>query len=553
MTELKITKLNKKFSAMKNNAADWENSWEDIRRWERPTRGRFNESEVKNGAEQNHQDIVNGKIYILVRTFADGMYAGMTNPAIKWFKLELENEELNENNEVRLWLEKAENLIFKIFSKSNFYETLRSLYEELGLFGVAGALINDDFETVIRMRGFTIGEYYFDNDYSGRVNSMAREFVMTVSQVVEEFGLDNASEDTKNKWNVKDFDKNVTVRHCIYPRKEYDDSKKDNLNMPFVSVYWEPNSNIDDNILLESGYKLFPVIAPTWNKTATSDVYSNNSPGWDCLGDAKMIQVEEKDKAINLALIAQTPMLIDASIDDWDLNPNGVTRGDLLTGNNPLVRPVEVVQADVAKIDASIKEIEQRMGEHWYTNFFTMFLDNDDPRRTATEIIKRDNEKMVGLASVLTIINNEALSPSIEITFDKILEGELLEEPPEIMQGSKWKISYISMIAQAQKMIGTGNIEQVAGFVGNMLAVFPDVVDNYDSDEAYRIYADKSGISPKITRSKEAVLDIRLKREQAQKQAQQQEQAAQMVEGAKVLSETEIKPNTALTELTGGA
>ena len=550
MKILKIDNLNKKFNSMKNEASDWVYSWEDIARWERPSRGKFEGDVVNDGEEPNYQEIINNKIQLLVRTYASGMLSGMTNPSRKWFRLLVEDETLQNDHDVKIWLEKAEELIAKIFSKSNVYGALYSMYEEVGLFATGCAFIESDFETVIRLRNFTIGEYYLGNDYTGRVNSFAREFSMTVSQIVDEFGINNVSIGTKISYENKDFDKNVVVRHCIYPRNQFDDSKKDNLNMPYVSYYWEKGAAKEDEFLSEGGYKIFPVIAPRWNLVATSDIYGKDSPGWECLGDAKTIQVMEKDKLINQALIARPPMLIDSDIEDWDLNPNGITRADLMTGNNG-VRPIEIVQADLGKIDASIKEIEDRMGDIWYANLFMMFASSDDPKMTATEVIKRDAEKMLVLAPALERINNEAISPLIDIVFDKILEEGLLENAPESLQGQNINIDYISTIAQAQKMVGIGSIQQLLAIVGNLTAVDPSVIDNIDLDAITKETADKLGIPEKLLRSKEAVQQIRDARAEEIARQEAAQQAQEMVQGAKVLSDTEIRPNTALTDLVG--
>jgi hypothetical protein len=549
MKELTIDKLNKKFNAMKNEANDWIDSWEDIARYERPSRGKFEGDIVNDGDEPDYQEILNNRVQLLVRTFASGMLSGMTNPSRKWFRLIVEDEELKDDHSIKVWLEQAEDLVAKIFSKSNVYGTLYSLYEEIGLFATGCAIINDDFETVIRMRNFTVGEYYLGNDYTGRVDSFAREFSMTVSQIVDEFGIDNVSLNTKAMYENKEFEKNVVIRHCIYPRKQFDDSKKDNLNMPFASYYWEKGSN-EKKLLKESGYKIFPIIAPRWSTVTTSDIYGKDSAGWECLGDAKSLQVMEKDKLINQALIARPAMMLDSSIENWDMSPGGITIVDQLGGNKG-IQPVEVVQADLAKIDASIKEVESRIADMWYANLFLMFSSSDDPRMTATEVIKRDSEKMLVLAPALERINNEAISPLIDITFDKILEGGMLGEVPEELQGKEIKIDYVSTIAQAQKMVGTAAIEQAAAFAGNLSAVFPEITDILNVGNTYRDYLNKLGISTKNINSKEVVAQIVEQRALAQQQQQQREQAQEMVQGAKVLSETEIRGNTALDALIG--
>ena len=544
-----LENINSKFNNMKKEASVWTSSWKDIAEWTRPSRSKDEGDKINDGTEFDAQHLLNGTSQLVVRTFASGMLGGMTSPSRKWFRLQVEDKELNLDNEVKQFLERAENAISIVFSKSNVYEVLYSMFEEIGLFATACAIIEEDYDTVIRLKNFTAGEYYLANDSTGRVNSMAREFTMTVSNVVEMFGIDNVSSNVKNSYDNKEFEKNVIVRHIIMPRKQIDSSKKDNLNMPYASYYWEKSSN-ENKFLRESGYKAFPVIAPRWGLVATSDVYGKNSPGWEGLGDAKMIQELEEDSLVNLALIAKNPLLVDADIDDYDLRPAGITRVSNLDSSNG-VRPVDIVQADIERIDRKILRVEDRLGRVWYTDLFLMFSSNDDPRATATEIIKKDGEKMLVLAPALEKVNNEGLGPLIDITFTKLLEAGMLGDIPESLDGSEIKIEYISTIAQAQRMIGTSSIEQLIGFTGNLVAVDPTVLDNLDLDQAINEYADKLGVSAKIVRSKEAIAEIRQGRAEQQQKAEAQQEAGAMVQGAKVLSDTKIQDNTALSALMG--
>lgn len=60
------------------------------------------------------------------------------------------------------------------------------------------------------------------------------------------------------------------------------------------------------------------------------------------------------------------------------------------------------------------------------------------------------------------------------------------------------KVTYISVFAQAQKMIGITAIEQTANFIGGLSKLYPNVVDNFDADETSIVYADSIGVPAKI-------------------------------------------------------
>jgi hypothetical protein len=114
------------------------------------------------------------------------------------------------------------------------------------------------------------------------------------------------------------------------------------------------------------------------------------------------------------------------------------------------------------------------------------------------------------------------------------------------------KIEYISVLAQAQRMVGITAIEQSVGFIGNIAALFPEAKDKLNVDEAIDQYTDMLGTPPKIIRSDDMAGKIRAERAQQQAAMIQAQNAAAAVQGAKVLSETDTGGNNALTALLGG-
>jgi len=543
-------KIERRFNDLKNDASDFLESWQILSEWIQPNRGSFDDADPEKGTLLDNQDNINNNPRLANRTFAAGMYSGMTNPSRNWFRLEIEDEEEENSHAVKVWLEALEKKTRTIFAQSNIYQSFYSMYEEISMFGSTAALMEEDFEKVVRLRTFTAGEYFLGNDNNGKVNTFAREFAMSISNIVDEFGIDNVSPGVKSQYNNKNLDSTVIVRHLITPRKYIANDNKSNLNMPFASYYWEKGGE-ETKLLKESGYKQFPILAPQWGRTKTSDIYGKGSPGWDSIADIKQMQTMEKDKLYNLALISDPPVTIDSDIEGIDLQPGGITRVNSITSTNTGINPVFSIQADMEKIEFSIRVVADRINKTFYSDLFLMFSQSNDPKMTATEVITRDSEKMLALAPVLDSINNELISPLIEYTVAKIIENGLIEEPPEELQGREIKIDYISMIAQAQKMVGTNSIEQLVAFIGNLSAVDPTVLDNIDFDETTKIYSTKLGVSPKMLRSKGDIAALREARATQMANQQMQENALASIDGAKVLSQTKIQDNTALTELTG--
>ena len=164
---------------------------------------------------------------------------------------------LGDSYEVREWCSDVTDIMRRIFHRSNLYRAIHMVYEELGAFGTGAMLVLPDYKDVIRCYPLTIGEYAISTNYRGEVDTLFREFGMTVSQLVGEFGIDNVSDTVRQAYHSGNMDQWITVIHAIEPRQGYDKTKSDNLNMPFRSCYMELGAE-DGKYLRESGFKAVP-------------------------------------------------------------------------------------------------------------------------------------------------------------------------------------------------------------------------------------------------------------------------------------------------------
>jgi hypothetical protein len=169
---------------------------------------------------------------------------------------------------------------------------------------------------------------------------------------------------------------------------------------------------------------------------------------------------------------------------------------------------------------------------------------------TATEVAERTQEKMMMLGPVLERLKNELLDPLIARAFNICHRAGILPEAPEEIQGKDLHVSYISMIAQAQKAGALNTIRQGAQFAAELAqiqaAAGTEVLDNVDFDGALREGLAAIGASPKMMRDQQDVEAARQNRAQQQQAAAQQAQMAQAVQSAKTLADTPLNNGSAL-------
>jgi hypothetical protein len=173
--------------------------------------------------------------------------------------------------------------------------------------------------------------------------------------------------------------------------------------------------------------------------------------------------------------------------------------------------------------------------------------------RNIEEIAARNEEKMTQLGPVIDRVNNEMLAVAIDRLFGLMLRGGLFSPAPENLEG-EINVKFISTLARMQRAVGIGQIERHVGFVGNLLAAFPEVGDNLDVDQAVREHAERTGVPDRLTASPEAVQKKRSERVAQQQAAHIAAMAPAMQQGAdsaRLLSETVVNGTPALDLVLG--
>ncbi|MDZ4056821.1 MAG: portal protein [Polynucleobacter sp.] len=535
-----------RWSALKAERSSWYTHWREISDYLLPRSGRFFVSD-RNKGTRRHNNIYDSTGTRSLRVLAAGMMAGMTSPARPWFRLSTSNPDLDESAPVKQWLSDVTRMMLMVFSRGNTYRSLHSMYEELGGFGTGASLVMPDFKSVIHHSTLTTGEYAIATNYRGQVDTIYREFDKTVAELVGEFGLEKCSKQVQNMYSSNNLDAWVTVIHAIEPRKERDTTKRDNLNMPFKSCYFEAGSN-ENTYLRESGFKTFRAVVPRW-ATAGGDIYGN-SPGMEALGDIKQLQHEQLRKAQTIDYQTNPPLQVPTSMKNRDIQrlPGGVSYVD---SNNPQggIRSAFDVNLRLDYLLEDIRDVRERIRGSFYADLFLMLANNVNTNMTATEVAERHEEKLLMLGPVLERLHNELLDPLIEMTFEQMLEAGIVPPPPEELQGVELNVEFVSMLAQAQRAVATNSIDRFVNNLGSVAAIKPDVLDKFDADSWADAYSDMLGVDPELIVPGEQVALIRKSRAEAAQAQQQMQMVQQGADTARNLAAAKTGEDNALTNV----
>jgi hypothetical protein len=152
--------------------------------------------------------------------------------------------------------------------------------------------------------------------------------------------------------------------------------------------------------------------------------------------------------------------------------------------------------------------------------------------------MERKEEKMLMLGPIVERQHTEFADVIIEQSLDALMdEPDFPMLPPEVMeQIGEYKIEYVSVLAQAQKMAGIQAIQRTAEFAGNLAQGFPTVLDKVDADQMLDEFHEGVGGPVSIIRSDDDVAEIRENRaaEEAKIAEMQEQMAAQQMQGEQI-------------------
>lgn len=546
--------LHRRTKAMLDIRESWKPFWRDVRDYMLPDHGYMlddSDGNKMNEGDQRDDKIFNSTATDALDVLSAGLLSNLTSPARPWIKLVPDDIGLMNYGPAKEYLSMVEKQMFFVFAKSNVYNALHHTDLELGGFCTGAMAVLETFNTVIRCRPFTAGEYALAMDHEGILDTFYRDIRMTARQMAQQFGENNLSQAVKTALERKP-DTEFNVCQFIEPN---DDKMnvRDAMGRKYRSIYYEKTCG-EDKVLAVGGYDEFPIMAPRW--TVTGNQIYGRGVGYKVLRDVKMLQEMEKQKLLALAKQVEPPMRAPGSLKNDNINsmPGGITYYD--DADPKGLSPLYEVRMDLSQLAASIQVVENRIREGCYNDLFKMMANLDDRERTAREIAERHEEKLIMLGPVVTRMRSELLDPLIDRTYEIMHRMGILPPPPPELAGMNLNVEYVSPLAQAQKMVGAYGLEETVAFAGNLAAMDPNVLDVIDFEKALRFAADIKGVDPTIIRSPEEVA----KRAQAKAQQQQQAMALAAAEqgaaaaknaatAAATMADSNVNPSNTLATL----
>lgn len=541
------------------NRYSWWTHWRELADYFLPRRYKWiiTPNQMARGSPIN-QHILDSSGCIAARDCMAGLWSGKSSPSRPWFKLTIGRIDSTGNNPVSRWLAECERLMGLVFHESNFYDSVATWYFDLVIFGTATMIIYEDYENVIKCYNPCLGEYYVDINGEYRPVVLYREFTMTVSAMVDEFGYENCSRNIQAAYDLGDgasLTREVIIAHAIEPNN---DGRAKEFGFPehfaFRECYWEwggsastqNGTNVYSKFLRKRGFMEQPQATVRWD-IVSNDAYGR-SPAMDALPDQKQLQLETRRKAQGIDKMVNPPLVADIQLKNQPASqlPGAITYvSGYASSGKPGMSSIYDTKFPIKDMVEDIAVVSARIAKTFFNDLFkTISQYVIRSNVTAAEIDARRAESMVMLGPVLKRIDTEGLSVIIERTWGIMSRAGIIPPPPEQVAGMPMNIQFISMLQVAQEAAQASGIERTIAMAAQVASVSgPEAFDKIDVDMSIDIFSKLMQNDPRVIRRPEALEEIRKQRaENAQRQAQA-EQAEMLAKGAKVLSA--VPPNQA--------
>ena len=524
--------LLKRYDRLKSQRQNWESHWQEVADYMMPRKADVTKSRSK--GDKRTELIFDSSPLQAVELLAASLHGMLTNPSTPWFSLRFKQDEMENEDEAKEWLESATETMYTAFNKSNFQQEIFELYHDLITFGTAAMFIEEDDEDNLKFSTRHINEIYIAENDKGKIDTVFRKFTLSARAAIQKFG-ENVSRNIQTV-NAKDPYEEIDIIHAVYPRKDFNPKKQDKGNMPFESVYLEAESG---NELSVSGFREFPFVVPRYLK-ASHEIYGR-SPAMTALPDVKMLNEMSKTTIKSAQKQVDPPLLVP---DDGFILPVRTVPGGLNFYRSGTRDRIETLNIG-ANTPLGLNMEEQRRNSIRNAFYVNQLMMQNGPQMTATEVIQRNEEKMRLLGPVLGRLQSELLKPLIDRCFALILRKNLFRPAPEFLAGKDIEIEYVSPLAKAQKSTELQSIMRAIEIMGSLANVAP-VFDHINMDKLVRHLADIVGVPQKVLKPQSQLNAERQQAQQQQQQMQQMQQLQQVAEaGGKIAPLAKALPEEA--------
>ena len=420
---------------------------------------------------------------------------------------------------------------------SNYLTQTGNTIQYWGGFGSGANYCDWTVKDGLSFRDYAIGTYQCLENSKGVIDSIVLTMPMSARQIKQEFGKDNTSlgaavEAALRPGSSGTAEDEFNVIHKISPRSDRDDSKIDNMNMPWESIYVNERDSV---VLKEGGFPEFPFAVPRYN-VVYREVYGRGR-GTMMLPRVRVTNRVAKDYLEMSNKWVNPPLeVLDTFEGQIDISP-GAT--NYVTQSNS-IKSIDMMSNGAYPVTKEMLEYHRsEIKKGFYSDAFQPISGLTGDRRGKTEIVERLREGLKKATRPFGRLFNELLTPQMTRAALLLIRNQVVEEPPASLQGKLMQLRFINPLALALEDQQSQGGQYWVSALGQAQEIIPGVTDIINGDRWARNLGESLGVKGDEMNSADEMEAIRQQRAEI---AAQREQMEMLQAGASAYAQTTKAP-----------
>ena len=168
--------LKTNLSRLMEKRSTWESHWQECADYIQPRKAEITKERAR--GDKRNVLIFDATAIHALELLAASLHGMLTSSANRWFTLRYKEDQLNDSDEAKEWLEDATARMYDAIAKSNFQQEIFECYHDLIAFGTACLMIEEDQDDVLLFSARHIKEIYIQENKKGFVDTLYRRFKM---------------------------------------------------------------------------------------------------------------------------------------------------------------------------------------------------------------------------------------------------------------------------------------------------------------------------------------------------------------------------------------
>jgi hypothetical protein len=474
----------------------------------------------------------------------------MYKPNTKYFK---DKSDLND------WFQYCTDIARKEFYNAEADRILDESEKDEAAFGLSYVFL-DGSNDRLNLKLFQVKECYINETKGDKIDTLYRNYCITVKQCVDTFGIENVSDSVKSAYESKKYNDKVEMLHIIQPRMMRNVTKQGVEDMPYESVYIDIKANKEIKKQgVQKGFEYFPVyISREGKRNGEKYAYS---PTMMAIEEVSQINKVREDQILIMNRFADPAIGYDSTaLESNVLNTSpGSSTSFRMNGRAGLpIFDMVQTKGDPTAVENLIVRLQETINKYYGIDVLLDF--NTQNQMTLGEAQIRAQIRQQTLGATIMKKRSEKYRPIVERAFDilfkqgkfgyipgderiqieedlglkpMVIPEEVVNlinagiEPMELIE-----VQFYTQFEYEKELLKNNSIIQVwnnAGLIAQ-LTQRPEVFDNLDEDKTIKELG-TSSFNIDIFRDNKEIDAIRGARAD---NAAQQQQLATMQQGATI-------------------